>query len=326
MKYIFLFILLSLVALTGCFGETQGETTSQGPREAGKKEEIEKWNLYVDLSNYLEADLNPALDDYLRIFGYSPEYRPANEPEYIADLLSAMVASEELTREIDKALAKAAKADNDLDQATYEMGLQLKQLWASLAKARDYYSAPAGRPTDEEAAREAHANIYEAYLALESSRGRFWELLSKEDSERRKRDIQEMGLRGLNLRPAMLKLLDDGQALQDLLSSRNINSASLRNLNPDDYRPLYDRFAASIAEYDQLLDKTGNPAGEGLNSADLEKFSQYAWVTLASANQLIEYLEGVNPGEGNPEDISGTPEHFAHRLWVLVDLYNVITH
>lgn len=326
MKYVVLFVLLSLVALTGCFGETQDETTSQGPQGAGKKEEIEKWNLYVDLSNYLEADLNPALDDYLRLFGYSPEYRPADEPEYIADLLSAMVASQELAGKIDKALAKAAKADDDLDQATYEVGLQLKQLWASLAKARDYYSMPLGRPTDEAAAREVHANIYEDYMALESSRGRFWELLSKEDAERRKRDIQEMGRQGLSLRPAMLKLLDDGQALQDLLISRNINSASLRNLNPADYRPLYDRFAASIAEFDQLLDKTGNPAGEGLNPADLEKFSQHAWVTLASANQLIEYLQGGNPIEGNPEDVSGTPEHFAQRLWILVDLYNSITH
>jgi|GEM_PF-2275196 len=319
MKHILLVLLLALVPLTGCFGESRDDGPAS--EQAGKKEEIEKWNLYVDLGNYMETDLNPALQDYLRIFGYSPQYRPADEPEYVADLLSTMVANRELGREIDQALAQAAKSDSDLDQATYEMSLQLKQLWSSLVKARDYYAGRGAGP-DETAAREAHADIYEAYLALEASRGRFWELLSREDAERRKRDIQEMGQRGLTLRPAMLKLLDDGQAIQDLLSGRNITSASLHNLSRDDYRPLYDRFAASIAEFDRRLEETEDPAGENLKPDELEKFSQQAWATLASANKLLEYLGGKNPGEGNPEDRPGAPEHFARKLGDLVDLYN----
>lgn len=321
MKHILLVLLMVLFPLTGCFGESQGDGSAPVADQAVKKEEIEKWNLYVDLSNYLETDLNPALQDYLRIFGYSPHYRAADEPEYVADLLSAMVANKQLAREIDQALTKAAKSDSDLDQATYEMSLQLKQLWASLVKARDYYAGQ-GPGADEAAASQAHADIYEAYLALEASRGRFWEILSREDAERRKRDIQEMGRRGLTLRPAMLKLLDDGQALQDLLSGRNISSASLNHLSLDDYRPLYDRFAASIAEFDRQLEEAENPAGENLRPEELEKFSQQAWAALASANQLLEYLGEKNPGQGDPEDVPGTPEHFARKLGDLVGLYN----
>lgn len=322
MKGILLFLLLALVPLSACSDDkTPGDAPVQSPDVAEKKKEIEKWNVYVDLSNYLETDLNPALQDYLRIFGYSPDYRPADEPEYVADLLSTMVANQELAREIDQALAKAANSDSDLDQATYEMSLQLKQLWGSLVKARDYYAGTA-EGADEAKAREAHADIYEAYMAVEATRGRFWELLSKEDAERRKRDIQEMGERGLTLHPAMLKLLDDGQALQDLLSGRNISTASLRNLSLEDYRPLYDQFAASIAAFDRLRDENENPAAEGLKPADLEKFSQQAWGALASANQLIEHLQGKNISDGNPEDIPGTPEHFARKLGDLVDLYN----
>ncbi len=317
-----LFIILFVVfLLTGCPADPPEGGSSAG---TSRQEEIEKWNTYVDLSNNLETELNPALQNYFRLFGYSPEYIPTDRPEFAADILSAMVANQELAREIDQALAKAAGSDNDLDQATYEMSLHLKQLWAGLVKARDYYAGGGAAPEDYAAMRETHASIFQAYQGLEATRVRFWDVLSKEDAERRKRDIQNMADQGLALRPAMLRLLDSGQALQDLLSGRNITSATLASLNLDDFRPLNDAFALSIADFDLLENETENPAQEGLKAEDLERFSRQAWETLAAANQLIERRQNKDPGEAGADEAVGTPEHFGRELGELVDLYNEI--
>lgn len=43
--------------------------------EAKSRDEIGKWNLYVDLANELEIIFLPALNDYFETFGNGPEYR-----------------------------------------------------------------------------------------------------------------------------------------------------------------------------------------------------------------------------------------------------------
>ncbi|MDR0881892.1 MAG: YiiG family protein [Candidatus Adiutrix sp.] len=310
-------LLFSLLLLTGC----PAEDPPGGPAGPGEPPaEIEKWNLYVDLSRNLETDLTPALRNYFRIFGYSSEYRQPDQTEYAADFLSTLMANQELATEIDQALSQAADSDNALDQATYEMSLHLKQLWAGLTRARTYHESGRLSPDSYQ---ELHASIYKAYLGLEASRGRFWEVLHKEDAERRQRDIQALADQGRPLRSAMLKLVDAGQSLQDFLSGRGVTSGNLGTVTLDEFRPLYDEFSKNIAEFDRLAgDSPEKLEAEKLTPAELEAYSKAAWVALASASQLMEYRQENTSLGSVPEESAGTPENFGHKLGELVDLYN----
>ena len=324
-----LLIILSFVVIFACQADDGGEPApkaSNGESQQTRKEEIQKWNLYVDLGNYMTGDFNPAMDEYFNRFGPGADYRPSGgQDQYMADFLSRLVDENHLGREIELALAKAAHSDDVLDQATYEMGVHLKEVWAELIKARDYYAAGQYESDNYAEAQEVHARIYEAYMSLSTTNTRFWDILTKEDAERRKRDIQEMVNQGLSLRPAMLEVIDKGQALQDLLNNLSITYGSLSSLEPEKFRLPYEEFNQSVASFEAALTAVGdknNP--EGLKTASLADFKRRVQEVKASAADLIELRRLKGSLDESPENISGTPEHFGRELGLLVDSYNAM--
>ena len=313
--------------MCGCqdSGDSSGSPGASAESQQTRKAEIEKWNIYVDLGNYLAGDFNPAMDEYFKKFDPNADHRLAEQDKYMADFLSRMVEDNQLSREIELALAKAAHSEGDLDQATYEMGMQLKEVWAELIKARDYYAAGKYESDDYAEAKEVHARIYDAYMGLSATNTRFWDILTREDAERRKRDILEMKEQGLSLRPAMLNVIDKGQALQDLLNNLSITYGSLSSFEPEKFLPLYEEFNQSVMEFESALNASANKNNtEGIKSAALSDFSQRIKEVKASAADLIELRRLKGALDDNPENISGTPEHFGRELGLLVDSYNAL--
>jgi len=319
-------VILSIVLLTGCLNNDSDTTPSinNGAESTQtRKDEIEKWNLYVDLGNYLDSDFNPAMDEYFNKFGLSSDYRPSDQEQYMADFLSRLIEDNQISREIELALAKAAHSDGDLDLVTQEMGVHLREVWSELIKARDYYAAGKFESDDYAEAQEVHARIYEAYMSLSVTNTRFWDILIKEDAERRKRDIQEMREQGLSLRPAMLEVIDKGQALQDLLNQLSITYGSLSSFNPEMFLPLYEDFNKSVNYFDSALADTSTKSNpEGVKEASLIEFKQRVNAAKESAADLIELRQLKGKLSDTPENTSGTPEHFGRELDFLIDTYN----
>lgn len=316
-----LLIILFLFLLPGCGGDDSVPASSGDGQN--RKEEIEKWNLYVDLGNYLNSDFNPAMDEYFTRYGPGTDSPPGISDEYMADFLSRLVDDNQLSRELELALAKASAAEGDLDQATYEMGVQLKEVWAELIRARDYYAGGEYESDNYAQAKEVHDRIYDAYMSLSASNTRFLDILTKEDAERRKRDIQEMRDQGLVLRPAMLEVIDRGLALQELLNQLSITYGSLASFNPELFLPLYQDFEQSAAAFEAVaagLSDKGNP--EGVKGAALADFTRRLSETKASAADLIELKRLKGKLDAPAEDSSGTPENFGRELGFLVDVYN----
>lgn len=312
-----LLILICLFA-SGCRG---GENDSAS---ADAKAEIEKWNLYVTLGNYLADDFNPAMDEYFTKFGPRASHRTKEQSKYMADYLFFLVDDKQLSREIELALAKAAHADGDLDQATYEMGIQLKEVWAELIKARDYYAA-GDYESDDYAEAEAHARIYDAYMGLSATKTRFWDILTKEDAERRKRDILEMRGHGLTLRAAMLNAIDKGLALQELLNNLSITYGSQPSIEPEKFLTLYEEFNQSVTDFEVALNASANKINpEGIKPAALADFSRRINEAKASAADLVELHRLFGTLDESSKKASGTPEHFGQELGLLVDSYNSI--
>lgn len=322
-----LLIIFAIFFLFGCQegGNDSTVTPSGSESQQTRKDEIEKWNLYVDLGNYLAADFTPAMDEYFNKFGPNTDYRPHDQDKYMADFLSRLVENNQLSREIELALAKAAHSDGDLDQATYEMGIHLKEVWAELIRARDYYAAGKYESDDLAEAKEVHGRIYDAYMSLSASNTRFWDILTKEDAERRKRDIQEMRDQGLSLRPAILEVIDKGQALQDLLNQLSITYGSLSSFDPEMFLPLYEDFSKSVGSFESVLNNLGdknNP--EGIRTASLAELNERIKEVKASAADLLELRRLKGKLDETPEKTSGTPEHFGLELGLLVDAYNAL--
>ncbi|MDR1045508.1 MAG: YiiG family protein [Candidatus Adiutrix sp.] len=312
-------VLIFAVFLGACSGAERPEENS------AQSAEIEKWNLYVDFGNHLETGFNLALSEYFKAFGNRPDYRPAERVEYVSDFIAAMGAEQSLSRDIEKTLAAAEGSDKELDQATYEMSLQLQALWANLRRARDFHDA-GGYPQDNPGlARETHSRIYESYLGLEASYSRFRDLLNKEDSERRRQDLREMTESGLVLRPAMLRLIDDAQALQDHLLSRGLQAANLAELDLEALRPYYESYIRSFDDFEKANESV-KAAREGLAGQVLPRFRSQAAALTVSIRRLIELRRRGLDLDGDPENTPGGPENIGLELGRLVDLYNEAIH
>ncbi len=345
--------IFSLMFIIGCLGDdpetdqpAQVVTSIQAslkeePKPAPKaeskvdrKSEIEKWNSYVDLGNDLETDYFQVINSYFDAFGNGPDYKPTDQTAKIDAFTNSLTSPEQLSKTVEQALLMSAREpQNELDQAVGELAGHFKTLWQALIRSREYHAAGTHPPATGEgqevgsgfgpdSAQILHTQIYESYQGLNATYSRFRDTLNKADAERRKKDIQEMGGQGLVIRPAMLKLIDHVQALQDLLSSRSITSETLPNLNIDDFTPLFNEFMKSAEEFEKTLGDRRQPAREKLKETALVSFNQQLMVVRASATSLLARHQLKTKAEPFPEETPGTPEHFGRAAGDLVDRYN----
>jgi len=128
--------------------------------------------------------------------------------------------------------------------------------------------------------------------------------------------------KGLIIRPAMLKLLDNAQALQDFLSSRSVTSGTLASLDLEAFEPLYDEFVKSFQEYEKAAVTLDQPKKEGLKKGVVETFSEQAAQVRTSADELMQRRRNNSGPVTDPQTAVGTPENFAATLGALVDMYN----
>lgn len=315
------------VALTGSLADAPtGEKKPAGEEPAEEPApffDTRKWNAYVDLNNDLEENFYPALHTYFKAFGNSLEYSPAENQSAVDGFIGAMSSPGQLEREIDRALAAAQNPKTSLDEATGEMALRLKTLWDSLQRSRDYHLSPR---LGDQAAQETHAAIYESYLAFEASYAHFRRILNEQDSERRKQDLADMRQRGLVIRPSMLQVVDDAQAIQDFLNNQGITSVTLPSLTMDSFRPLYESLMVSLTQYAMALEGSRQSGREGLDNSRLAAFTQGLQAVKLSAESLIQRHRDKARVEENPHLHIGTPENYNQELGRLVDLYNSAIH
>ena len=331
MKTRILLICFLVLIFTGCSGESQKPAASEAEpaaaetAAAGRKAEIQKWNSYVDLGNALDTSFYRAINSYFDAFGNGAEYRPSERSELVEEFRAALADPAPLAAAIGQALAMSSKEPkNELDQAVFEITGHLGELWSGLTRFRELLDAEAAPESadPEVARRQLHKKIYEAYQGLAGTYGRFRDTLNKADSERRKEDIQAMRDKGLVLKPAMLKVVDNAQSLQNLLSSRYITSSTLGTIPEAELRPYLDELVQSAADFAKVMEQTDKSGPEGLKAKPLADFQAQAQVVSDSAAGLDRRIRLLEPTPADPENVTGTPEHFGRMVGLLVDNYN----
>ena len=289
---------------------------------AGEEGEVEKWNSYVDLANDLEAVFQPALEAYLGTFGHEPDYRPLEGTGLIANyFLVMMEGTDNLELVLERAQAAADQgSEEELDRAVQEMLPYLQGLWTALNRSRDYHRERLARLSAEaeeqrelrarlDGPEDLHARIFTDYQGFAATSERFREALRQAGLERRRRDLKLMREEGLILRPAMLEILDAGQALQDFLNSRQITGVTLAGLKPGELMPFWERLEREGGLFEAAR-AAGSPR-ENLPAEALAEFSLRLGETLAVAAALAE----AAPAEA-------TPEALARAMGRMVDIYN----
>jgi len=325
----FLAVVLTLLCLAGCSGESNQESDrnktapSAGASRLDERAEIEKWNSYVDLGNSIDISFYRAMNAYFDAFGNGSAYK-ANAPSEAVDrFAAALPAPQELSTAIDQAIIMSAREPkSDLDLAVEEITPHLKTLWSALIASRDHHAGRKHLLEGDTVAAELHTRIFDAYQGLAATYDRFRDILNQADAARRKTDLQAMVDKGLVIRPAMLKLLDNAQALQDFLSSHSVTSGTLASLDLEVFEPLYDEFVLSFQEYEKVATNPGQPKKEGLKPQIIGDFGTQAARVKAAADALVERRRNKAVPADEPQTITGTPEQFASVLGELVDMYN----
>jgi hypothetical protein len=178
-------------------------------------------------------------------------------------------------------------------------------------------AAPTPAAPADPVAAELHSQIFSAYQGLSATYDRFRDRLNQADAARRRSDLQAMADRGLVIRPAMLKLLDQAQALQDFLGGRGVTSEALTGLDLETFEPLYGGFLQSFQDYEQAVAVPEQLANEGLKPEVIEAFTTQAAQVRAAAGELMERRRNPAAPMGD-----SPPAEFADVLGALVDLYN----
>lgn len=326
----FFAVILTVLCLAGCSsGESDREPAngeaapSAGAARLDDRAGIEKWNSYVDLGNSIDISFYQAMNAYFDAFGNGPDYKPDAPAEAVDRFTAAMASPSELSRAIGQAALMSAKEPKtDLDLAVEEVTPHLQVLWEALIASRDHHAGRKHLLEGDALAADLHSRIYDAYQGLAATYDRFRDILNQTDTARRKTDLQTMIGKGLVIRPAMLKLLDDAQALQDFLSSRSVTSGTLAGLDLETFEPLYDEFVLSFREYEKAAADQTQTKKERLKEEIVRDFNQQAAKVRGSADELVERRRNKAATWGDPRETVGSPEHFAAVLGELVDLYN----
>jgi hypothetical protein len=316
---VLVFALASCADIKGKIEDTLGGAVAGGSSSEDAK--IDKHNAYIDLYNVLIDDIDRVVDDYVEEFGYE-------DAIYIEDGFSGFtVYSNSIAAKLEAAYAYADKkpAEPDADAALKALYPTLLEYADALTDAKRYYGDKNYVDDDFAKAQTYHDVIIGKYDALWEPVGTFLTavniMLEGQDDEQLAAYLES----GSMVRYYCLLTLIKAQEADSYLSANDITVENILDVNIDEFRPIYDEFAAAFAEFDALLAENKDaPKDEGIMS--FTWFDRDLRDVKSSLSQLVQKVqngEAFSASDVNTASLKdGTPENISKSVASLLNSYN----
>lgn len=243
------------LALGGCQGgktadvknttEALVETTEEATLPAwGEEEELELYNSYINVYNFLVSRLSDSVDRYFRYVNYEEEFSLVEgESEY--DNYSISESNIEEVEETYSLLSEKAEK-NALDEAFLNMYPSLTTLMDCLNDIYDYTDMKSYLDDDFAKGKELHGVLWISLNEYIETGEIFDTELVETEKEQRVKNLEKLKEQGLEGLYAISVMIDSAQDIQAELYEQEVNDGNILDMDMEKIQPLYDEFIQNV--------------------------------------------------------------------------------
>ncbi|WP_090673231.1 YiiG family protein [Paenibacillus tianmuensis] len=342
MKKLNSFIALALVCsmFTGCSNlklnrpaeEPSGATASGGAgsnkNDGANSEamEVEKYNAYVNLNNYMTSRFDQVLNDYFEKLGDGEQ--PIIEKNFSFTMLS-ITASNKTDLNNQFGFAEKTPAFSAVDPTVVKLKPVMNDLIVILSEAHDYYETKGYVDDNFAKSKELHTKIVKAKDAYYAAANEFLKAMTSLGAENRQKSLKKYQEQDEQIRYSALKFLADAEALSAEMEGQGVTAANILDLNMDKYKAKYDVLLEDFKNLSQHVQDDSRVKKEELDIHSLKRYVDEAKNVKVAASEIIERVnkkEKVSDFDLKNrffvENREGTPEKFSKTLSTAIDNYN----
>lgn len=324
-KKILAIVLASLmlcISLSGCgdYIESFGSSSQE--------DDTEKYNAYIDFSNYITQWFDNALFDYFKEFGIEEDIIVR---ENFSDFNTYPILKVH-EEQVEKTLEYASKEPSyeETDEAVKALCPKLKDFMDTIKEMEEYYQSKSFIDDDFKRGNELHKEIltqYEEYMELSE---KFDAEFSEITEEKKQEDLEQLKEDDYMIRYYAMRVIIKAQDIQTSFYDAGVYGENILDFDVDVYREKYDSLTEDVSKFMEYLDDEERFKREGFeNNAFISRFKEDAISVKAAATDIMQILETKNLDlESDTKGLVTTgetippTEYFDEKVSQLIDSYN----
>lgn len=326
---------LASAMLTGCSGQTAGkeeedrkittaaeETESSGEETAEEPDidpetmDIIKYNIYVEMNNYMIEVLDN-LDNYYMVVEYADDFSLVPDSGYNykfgISYLNTDIVDDALT------VASMEPAYETLDGLAKEVAEPMRALMEGFNKISDSYDFADNQYAK---AKEFHKEIQENVDSFDALAFEFMDEVKAIGNERVAANEQKMLEEGNLIIYNCSHAITIGNQILDECYAQGVNDANITELDLTNIRTLYDELAATVASYDEAVSDSSQIMKESLSNS--APFDGLLNSLLQSVEWMMKQVESGQAIENPGSDYLGGTVHIQSVLSQCIERYNAV--
>ena len=261
--------------------------------ELNEEEELELYNLYVDIYNYMNGRMYGSIDRYFTYVAVEEEF------SLIGNHYTCYSLSDIYLNKMEDAYTMASSKNKKtaLDEAFLAMYPSLYTVFDTLESIYEYSDLKSYVDDDYAMAKEYHAVLWAALAEYGTTSIVFIEELDIAAQERMVASLQIMKDEGYIVFYNINMMFNCAGAIQTELYNQGITDENLIEMDLETIQPLYDEFIGYVEEILAYADDSEQLRSEGIpeNSAYWHTFLQSLKDTKVSFTGVIQRVKDQKP-------------------------------
>ena len=300
-------------ALNNLLGAIQGNEESY--EDDTPVSDLEAYNNYVDLSNFMTGDVEESLDRYFNGVAASGDFSPIEGGSYITTTFSNQ--DYEFLDEVESQ-ADLGTSYKEIDEHALTLIPTLRALMEVLDEAGNYGNQKGYLDDNYAKGQEIHSRFVPAVNAYDDERLPYLNSLRAILQEQQARDLERFEKEGYTVRYQMLKLtMLKSEIMNAIYKQEDISDENVLSLDVTEIRPKYEEMAAVLAEFavnfkdEAELEKEGF---ESYKSGQLSFFNNAITEFKVQTQALISRVDEQKPYSEAEKLTLSTTEGSLERL------------
>ena len=272
---------------------TEGSGTQDTVVEFSAAEELELYNLYVDIYNYMYGRMYDSIDRYFKYVAAEEEF------SLIGDNYSCYSLSDTQLKKVEEAYTMASSKSNKnaLDEAFLAMYPSLSTIFDTLESIYKYSDLKSYLDDDYAKAKEYHAVLWAALAEYETTSMIFAQEVIIENQARTEETLQILEEEGYVVSYNIKMMFICAENIQAELYYQGITDENLIEMDLEAIQPLYDEYVGYVEEILAYADNSEQLRFEGIpeNSGYWSTFLRSLKNTKVSLTGIIQRVKDQKP-------------------------------
>ncbi|BDR70373.1 hypothetical protein K144313037_17850 [Clostridium tetani] len=268
--------------------------TSCGSAEKSKavnsKEDIEKYNNYITLSNYMTGWMDSALGTYFEKFGIGDEIVIKEG----FNGFNGVPILETQKNQLDKALEYASKKPSygETDNDMKALHPKMKELMNTLGEIENYYNAKSFIDDKFNKGKELHKKVCSQYKEYSDVAVKFFTSFDNITEQKKKEDLDKLKENDMMIRYYAMSILNRVQDIEMSFYRSKITDDNILDYDTNKYKEKYDLLTEDINKFIEY--SKDNKRAKKEQIAILPTFSSDIKRAKVAATDIMEILKTKN--------------------------------